>query len=94
MNLLERYHQGQTTQVYEEILKMGETAFEKQNLAEVQNVLNETMTRVAYNLRVMLLALKEVNYCFTPNPKHDFQHPILKPNWSTRFRVRKNRKSS
>jgi len=79
MNLLEKYLNGDTILVYNEIERMGERAFEKDNLQEVNAVLRETMNRVAFNLEVIYGALKEVNYCFNKNPRYDFEYPLLKP---------------
>lgn len=87
MGLLERYLQGETFQVYEEIESMGSAAFERGKLQEVNAVLSETMNRVAHNLDVIYAALVDKNYCFKKNPRHEFEYPILKPRWGTRFRI-------
>jgi hypothetical protein len=93
MSLLEKYLQGATIHVYEEIANMGSDAFEKKNLIEVRAVLTETMNRVAYNLDVIYTALREINYCFNENPRYDFEHLLLKPRWGTRFRIKKLEKA-
>lgn len=79
MNLLERYLQGDTVQVFEEIVRMGQNAFEKHTLPEVEAVLTETMVRVAYNLDLIYRALVDEKYCFKENPTYDFEYPLLKP---------------
>jgi hypothetical protein len=89
MNLLERYLQGDTVQVYEEIERMGQNAFERNNLPEVKAVLTETMNRVAYNLDVIYVALVDEKYCFKKNPRQDFEFPLLKPRWGTQLRIRR-----
>jgi len=87
MNLLKRYLQGDTIMVYEEIDRMGSTAFKGNNLREVNAVLTETMSRVAYNLDLIYAALVNEKYCFKKNPQHDFEYPLLKPWWSTQLRI-------
>ncbi len=89
MNILERYLQGDTVQVYEEIERMGQNAFERNNLPEVKAVLTETMNRVAYNLNVIYVALVDEKYCLKKNPQHDFEFPLLKPRWGTQLRIRR-----
>lgn len=59
----------------------------------VHSVLMETMNRVAYNLSIIHTALQQINYCFNQKPRHDFQYPILKPNWRTNIRIRKLEKA-
>jgi len=93
MSLLEKYLQRDAVHVYEEIANMGSDAFKKKNLIEVRAVLTETMNRVAYNLDVIYTALREINYCFNENPRYDFEHPLLKPRWGTRFRIKKLEKA-
>jgi len=89
MNLLERYLQGDTVGVYEEIERMGQNAFEKNNVSDVKAVLTETMNRIAYNLDVIYVALVDEKYCFKKNPRHDFEFPLLKPRWGTQLRIRR-----
>ena len=93
MSLLGRYLQGDFVRVYEEISEMGSDAFEKKNLIEIRAVLTETMNRVAHNLGVIYTALREINYCFNESPRHDFQHPLLKPRWTTQFGIKKLEKT-
>jgi hypothetical protein len=87
MNLLERYLHGDTAKVYEEIERMGQAAFERSSFREIEAVLNETMTRVAYNLDVIHSALVSEKYCFKKIPRYDFEFPLLKPRWGTKFRI-------
>jgi hypothetical protein len=87
MNLLKRYLQGDTIGVYEEIDRMGSTAFKRNNLQEVNAVLTETMNRVNHNLGVIYSALQEINYCFKKDPHHDFEYPLLKPQLNTPIHI-------
>ena len=66
MSLLEKYLQGDTVSVYEEISRMGSDAFEKKNLNDVRAILTETMSRVSYNLGVIYTALQEFNFDSNP----------------------------
>jgi len=87
MDLLEKYLQGDTVRVYEEIERMGQNALERNNFQEVKAVLTETMNRVAYNLDVIHSALVDEKYCFKKNPRHDFEVPLLKPRWGTPIHI-------
>jgi len=87
MKLLEKYLQGDTVRVYEEIEQMGRDAFERNNIPEIKAVLTETMNRVAYNLEVIHAILVEQKYCFNKNPRHDFEIPLLKPRWGTPIHI-------
>ena len=87
MNVLARYLQGNTVQVYEELERMGKDAFEGNNLVDTNAVLNETMNRVAYNLGVIHAALVDENYFFKNDPVEDFEFPVLKPQLETSFYV-------
>ena len=86
MNLLEKYLQGDTVQVYEEIERLGQDGF-KSNFREIKTVLTETMIRVGYNLDVIYAALVNEKYCFKKSPRYDFEFPILKPRLGTQFRI-------
>jgi hypothetical protein len=87
MNLLERYLHGDTVKVYEEIERMGQEAFEGSSFREIKAVLNETMTRVAYNLDVIHSALVSEKYCFKKKPRYDFEFPLLKPRWGAQLHI-------
>ena len=87
MNLLERYLHGDTIEVYEEIERMGQDAFERSRFREIKAVLNETMTRVVYNLDVIQSALFSEKYCFKKNPRYNFEFPLLKPRWGAQLRI-------
>jgi hypothetical protein len=79
MNLLEKYFQGNTIQVYQEIERMSQNAFENDILPEVEAVLTETMRRVSYNLDLIYRALVDEKYCFKRSPRYDFEYPLLRP---------------
>jgi len=79
MNLLEKYLQGDTLHVYEEIEKLGLNAFNPAFYPIVEAVLTETFNRVSYNLEIIYKELTNINYCFNQQVKYDFEHPILKP---------------
>ena len=93
MGLLEKYLQGDTVRVYEEISGMGSDAFERKNFREVRAVLTETMNRVAYNLDIIHSALRQMNYCFNDKPRYDFERPLLKPQWGAQFQIIKLQKT-
>ena len=93
MDLLEKYLQGDTVRVYEEISGMGSGAFEKKSFGEVRAILTETMNRVAYNLDVIHSALQHMNYCFNDKPRYDFEYPLLKPRWRAQFQIKKLQKT-
>jgi hypothetical protein len=79
MNLLERYLQGDTLSVYEEIEKLGGDAFKPEFYPIVEAVLTETFSRVSKNLEIIHAELTKINYCFNKQTNYDFEHPILKP---------------
>jgi hypothetical protein len=76
MDLLEKYLQGDTVPVYDEISGMGSDAFERKSFSEVRAVLTETMNRVAYNLDIIHSALRHMNYCFNDKPRYDLIRPL------------------
>jgi hypothetical protein len=75
----DRYINGQTKQVYQEIQDLGQDAFLPNNLPEIEKVLTETFERVAYNLHIIYNELKQMDYLFKANPKHNFEKPLHKP---------------
>jgi hypothetical protein len=89
MSLLEKYLQGDTVRVYEEISSMGSDAFGKRNVGQVRAILTETMSRVVFNLNIIRSALRGINYCFKDDPRYDFEYSLLKPRWKAQFQIRK-----
>lgn len=78
MCLYERYLAGETLQVYNEIEGLGEKAFAPEFASDVENVLSETFERVAFNLDLIVEALKEMDYKFKLAPEE-----IYKPGGGT-----------
>jgi hypothetical protein len=79
MNLLDNYLKGDYYYVYDEIVKLGNRAFEPDFFPTVEAVLIETFTRVSYNLDIIYAELVKIDYCFNRRTKYDFQRPLLKP---------------
>lgn len=79
MTLYERYINGQTEQVYQDIYALGQDAFLPANLPDIEKVLTETFQRVAYNLDIIYSELKNIGYLFNTNIEYNFQRPLVKP---------------
>jgi hypothetical protein len=79
MTLYDRYINGQTEQVYQDIYALGQDAFLPANLPDIEKVLTETFQRVAYNLDIIYRELKNINYLFKAEPKYNFEKPLHKP---------------
>ncbi|PWS29869.1 hypothetical protein [Pedobacter paludis] len=83
MTFYERYINGQTEQVYQDIYALGQDAFLPTNLPDIEKVLTETFQRVAYNLDIIYSELKKINYLFNTECEYDFQRPLVKPSENT-----------
>lgn len=79
MTLYERYINGQTEQVYQDIYALGQDAFLPNNLSDIEKVLTETFQRVAFNLEIIYTELKNINYLFKTEYKFNFERPLHKP---------------
>ena|ERR1022692_775554 len=79
MTLYDRYINGQTEQVYQDIYALGQDAFLLANLSEIEKVLTETFRRVAYNLDIIYAELKNINYLFKSKFEYNFQRPLIRP---------------
>jgi hypothetical protein len=79
MTLYDRYINGETEEVYQDIYALGQDAFLPTNLPEIEKVLTETFQRVGYNLDIIYKELKSVNYLFKENPEYNFEKPLHKP---------------
>lgn len=79
MTFLERYIDGQTKQVYEDIDALGTAAFLPENFPEIERVLTETFRRVAGNLAVIYSELKQTGYLFKTDPVYNFEKPLHHP---------------
>lgn len=85
MTLYDRYINGQTDQVYQDILNLEQTAFLPAYLPDIDNVLTEMFQRVAYNLDIIYVELANINYIFKTEFKHNFDRPLHKPLPDTNF---------
>jgi hypothetical protein len=83
MTLYNRYINGETETVYDNIFELGENAFLEINFVDIEKVLTETFKRVAYNLDIIYKELLNRNYSFVRNIKHDWQQPLLDPDPNT-----------
>ena len=79
MTLLDRYLSGEHKLVYDEILALGDTAFNRKTYPDVEAVLVETFRRVSYNLDIIYKNLLAIHYNFKKDCKYDFEKPLLKP---------------
>ena len=79
MTLYDKYINGQTEQVYQDIHALGRDAFLPSNLIDIEKVLTETFQRVAYNLEIIYAELKNINYLFKTDFEYNFQRPLVKP---------------
>lgn len=79
MTLYDRYINGQTEQVHQDILALKQTAFLQPYLSDIDKVLTETFTRVAYNIDIIYSELKSIGYLFKTEFNHNFERPRHKP---------------
>jgi len=79
MTLYERYLSGETKTVYDEVERMGYAAFSKNTFPDIENVLNETFKRVAFNLNIIYNELVSINYLFKKTFNYNFEKPLHKP---------------
>lgn len=79
MTLYDRYINGQTEQVYQDISALGQDAFLPANLPDIENVLSETFQRVSYNLDIIYSELKNMKYLFKTEFEYNFQRPLISP---------------
>jgi hypothetical protein len=89
MTLYNKYINGQTEQVYQDIYALGQDAFLPANLPDIEKVLTETFQRVAYNLEIIYAELKNINYLFKTDPKFNFERPLHKPLPDTKILLEK-----
>jgi hypothetical protein len=87
MTLYDRYLNGQTEQVYQEIYALGQDAFLPDYLTDIEKVLTETFQRVSYNLDIIYKELKEIKYLFKTNPVNNYEKPLHKPLPDTGFLI-------
>ena len=85
MTFYDRYINGETKQVYQEIYELEQKAFLPTNLTDIEKVLTETFQRVSFNLDIIYKELKEINYSFKKHPKRNFEKPLHQPLPNTAF---------
>jgi hypothetical protein len=79
MTFYDRYINGESEAVYEEIRKLGADAFLPSHFADIEKVLDETFRRVAFNLDIIYKELLQINYLFKTDFKYNFERPLIKP---------------
>ncbi|WP_293308733.1 hypothetical protein [Pedobacter sp. UBA5917] len=67
MTFYNRYQNGETQDVYNDIEKLGEKAFSPDYYPDVEKVLIETFERVKFNLDIIYRELKTIGYVFWKN---------------------------
>jgi hypothetical protein len=78
-SFISRYQTGETITVYTDIEALGSKAFSPAHYTDVQEVLQETFRRVAYNLDIIYKELVKIGYNFREEPVYSFEHPLLEP---------------
>jgi hypothetical protein len=80
MNFYKRYLNGEDCNaVYNDIYSLGADAFNHTYFEDVNNVLTETLKRVAYNLDIIHHELQQIGYVLNTDFQFNFQRPLLKP---------------
>ncbi|MBA4851457.1 hypothetical protein [Emticicia sp. BO119] len=79
MKLFDRYINGETTKVYDELSALREGAFNSNNFIQTDLILKETFRRVKFNLDIIYNALKNIDYKFVSTIQYNWQIPVLPP---------------
>ena len=79
MNLYERYLNGETKAVYDDINKLGSNAFDDSHIKEIEKVMTETFERVLFNLNIIYEELIEIGYLFKTDFEFNFEKPLHPP---------------
>lgn len=79
MTLLDKYLKGESTEVYNELYRLGQEALSPSNFIQTDLILKETFKRVKFNLDIIYKQLKIINYQFVSNIQYDWQKPLLPP---------------
>jgi len=79
MTLYDRYINGQTEQVYQDIAALGQDALLPANFPDIEKILTETFQRVSFNLDIIYSELKNIGYLFRTEFEYNFQRPLIKP---------------
>src|SRR3954454_6721783 len=68
MDYLARYHNGEYTQVWDELIKLGPEIRHGDLYSQAEGVARETMRRVKTNLNILVERLKTLDYEFKYEP--------------------------
>jgi len=79
MNLYERYLNGETKAVYDDISKLGSNAFNNSHRKEVEKVMQETFERVLFNLKIIYKELVNIGYLFKTDFEFNYEKPLHSP---------------
>jgi len=79
MNLYQRYLNGETKAVYDDIYTLGSKAFDDIYRREVEKVMEETFKRVGFNLTIIYNELMNLGYLFKSDFKFNFEKPLHPP---------------
>ncbi|MDY0990400.1 hypothetical protein SOM12_23430 [Flavobacterium sp. CFBP9031] len=79
MTFYQRYLNGETKEVYDDISKLGKDAFLSNNINDIEQVLTETFERVAYNLNIIYKELVNIDYLFKTEFQFNFDRPLVNP---------------
>lgn len=90
MSFFERYINFEDGRlIFAEIDKLGSQVFSDKYRAEVLMVLNETFTRLAFNLDLIFSELTKIDYCFTKKFTDNSDKPISKPLYNVNLLLQK-----
>ncbi len=89
MNLYERYLNGETKAVYDDIYKLGSNAFDDSHRKEIEKVMKETFERVLFNLNIIYKELIEIGYLFKTDFEFNFKKPLHPPIENTELLIKK-----
>ena len=79
MTFYERYMDGETTSVYNEIEKIDFNTLSVDDKNDIDQVLTETFERVHFNLQIIYNQLIEIGYLFKTEYEFNFERPLHKP---------------
>ena len=79
MDLYEKYMDGETELTCKELLELEDQIYDTKVFFEVDKVLTEIFSRVAYNSEIIFKELKDIHYCFWSDSELNRSFPIRKP---------------
>ena len=79
MNFLERYHNGEHEQVWNELQALGQTVREEPHITLAREVAAETMRRVRRSSERLIINLRALGYVFGTFPDGSRRFPIIEP---------------